>query len=142
MCIRDRGDDIDNGEDGTTLSYTITGDPAEGVADIDPDTNTLTFNPGEDFQNLPAGETRDVTIQITATDSEGATATNDITVTVTGTNDAPTVAAALTAAAEEDGAEFTLDLLDGASDVDNGAVLSVENVLPLPDGLTLSLIHI
>src|SRR5690606_8510734 len=39
------------------------------------------------------GETRDVVVQVQATDSHGLTATNDVTVTVTGTNDGPVLAA-------------------------------------------------
>ncbi|MEQ9071584.1 MAG: Ig-like domain-containing protein, partial [Gimesia chilikensis] len=35
------------------------------------------------------GETRDVVVQVTATDAHGATAVSDVTITVTGTNDAP-----------------------------------------------------
>jgi len=48
-----------------------------------------------------------------------------LTLTVTGTNDLPTVEAALSFSATEDGETVFVDLLDGASDVDNGAVLSV-----------------
>ncbi|MCE9683515.1 Ig-like domain-containing protein, partial [Halomonas alkalisoli] len=75
------GDDIDSDDDGTTLSYTITTDPSEGTATITG--TTLTFDPGADFQDLAEGETRQVVIGVTATDSHGATATNDVTITVT-----------------------------------------------------------
>lgn len=73
------------------------------------------------------------------TDEFGATATQDVTITITGANDAPTVAAALTAAADEGDALLTLNLIDGASDIDSGetATLSVANVTGLVDGLTL-----
>ncbi|MFB9150844.1 tandem-95 repeat protein, partial [Roseovarius ramblicola] len=81
------GADIDSDNTGTTLGYAITGDPAEGTASISG--TTLSFAPGEDFQNLAQGETRDVTITVTATDAHGDTATNDVTVTVTGANDGP-----------------------------------------------------
>ncbi|BEU99722.1 VCBS domain-containing protein [Novosphingobium olei] len=60
-----------------------------------------------------------------------------LSVTIRGTNDAPVVAAALTAAANEDGAAFNLDLLGGASDVDN-ANLHVSDVTGLVAGVTLS----
>jgi VCBS repeat-containing protein len=81
------GDDIDADDDGTTLIYSMTGAPCEGTASISG--TSLSFDPGADFQDLAAGETRDVTIQVTATDAHGATAVNDVTITVTGTNDAP-----------------------------------------------------
>ena len=60
------------------------------------------------------------------------------TITITGANDDPTVAAAITASASEDGGAVTVDLLDGASDVDNGDVLNVTNVSTLPAGVTLN----
>ena len=50
------------------------------------------FDPEDDFQDLAAGETREVTFTYTATDSHGDVSnTGSVTVTVTGTNDAPTV---------------------------------------------------
>ena len=110
------GDDIDSDDDGSTLTYTITGDPTEGSAVISG--TSLSFDPGSDFQSLAAGETRDVVIQVTATDSHGASATNDVTVTVTGTNDAPTLSAT-TASADEDGAAISVDLAALAHDLDS-----------------------
>ena len=86
------GDDVDADDDGTTLIYTVTGDPTEGTASING--TTLTFDPGSDFQDLAEGETRDVTIEVTATDSHGASAVDTLTITVIGTNDAPKVAPA------------------------------------------------
>lgn len=81
------GGDIDSDDDGTSLSYAITGAPSEGSAAISG--TTLTFDPNTDFQDLALGETRDVVIQVTATDSHGAAAMNEVTVTVTGANDGP-----------------------------------------------------
>ncbi|MCC2096496.1 MAG: VCBS domain-containing protein [Hyphomicrobiales bacterium] len=81
------GSDVDNDDDGATLSYAITGQPAEGSASVAG--TELTFDPGSEFQDLAQGETRDVEIEITATDSHGAIAVNTVTVTVTGENDVP-----------------------------------------------------
>jgi T1SS-143 domain-containing protein len=81
------GNDIDADDDGSSLTYTVTTQPAGGAASISG--TTLTFNPGSDFQELAQGQTRNVTIGVTATDRHGATAVNNVTVTVTGTNDAP-----------------------------------------------------
>jgi VCBS repeat-containing protein len=65
------------------------------------------------------------------------TATHDIVVNITGTNDAPVVTGAVTGAATEDGAAVSLDALGNASDVDAGTTLNVVN-LPanLPAGVT------
>ncbi|WP_137889444.1 DVUA0089 family protein, partial [Pseudomonas sp. 2FE] len=78
-------------------------------------------------------------LAVQAVDAAGniSTATN-VTLNVTNINEAPTVAAALTAAANEDDASFNVNLLTGASDVDIGDVLSVSNVQGLSSGLSLS----
>ncbi|MBB5515896.1 VCBS repeat-containing protein [Rubricella aquisinus] len=110
------GDDVDSDDDGASLTYSVTGAPAEGSAAISG--TTLTFDPGADFQNLALGETRDVVVEVTATDAHGATATNTVTVTVTGTNDAPTLSAAATSAVEDGGA-VSVDLSALGADVDS-----------------------
>lgn len=79
------GDDVDSDDDGDSLSYAITGGPDEGSVSISG--TVLSFDPGADFQDLAEGETRDVVVEVTATDRHGATATNDVTVTITGTNE-------------------------------------------------------
>lgn len=66
--LADYADDIDSDDDGTTLTYAITLAPAEGVASV-------------------SGT------GVTATDRHGASAVNTVTVTVTGTNDAPSAGA-------------------------------------------------
>ncbi len=128
------GDDIDSDDDGTTLSYAITGAVSEGSASISG--TTLTFDPGSDFQDLALNETRDVVIQVTATDAHGATAVNDVTVTVTGTNDAPVALAdvngsdAVTEAGDgvAGDASATGNVLDNDDDADTSDTLAVSGV--------------
>ncbi|MEK1906485.1 MAG: VCBS domain-containing protein, partial [Pseudomonas sp.] len=84
-------------------------------------------------QYLGAGETKVETFTVRSIDGT----THDIAVTITGTNDAPTVTA-LTAGAAEDDTSFDLNLLTGANDVDTGTVLSISNVQGLANGLTLN----
>src|SRR4029078_3733981 len=107
------GDDVDSDDDGASLTYTITAQPSEGTASVDaPDSTKFVFDPGHDFQDLAVGETRDVTFSYKATDShatDSATA-GTVTITVTGTNDAPTVSDVTVLAAAgvvEDGASYT-----------------------------------
>ena len=100
------GDDVDPDDDGTTLSYAITSTPAEGSV-FDNGDGTFTFDPGTDFQVLAVAETRDVTFDYTATDSQGAVSdAGTVTVIVSGANDTPTVED-VTALAIEDGAAVT-----------------------------------
>jgi VCBS repeat-containing protein len=62
-----------------------------------------------------------------------------VTVTVTGTNDAPNVTGVVAGTATEDGAAVTLNALANATDVDIGTTLSLVNVpaaADLPAGVT------
>ncbi|QDT28618.1 hypothetical protein Enr10x_39620 [Gimesia panareensis] len=112
--------DVDSDDDATTLTYAITAQPSEGSATSNDD-GTFTFDPGSDFQDLAAGETRQVTFTYTATDSHSAVSnTGTVTVTVTGVNDAPT-AADTGIAATEDGSTVTTGVLTGDVDSDDDA---------------------
>ncbi|MEA3002846.1 MAG: hypothetical protein QOH81_1634 [Sphingomonadales bacterium] len=85
--------------------------------------NQVRFNPGTDFDHLAAGATETVVLSYTMQDEHGATSSSTVTVTVTGTNDAP-VAHADTAATTEN-APVTVDVLANDTDVDDGALLTV-----------------
>lgn len=88
------------------------------------------------LDDLAAGQTITQIYQVTVTDSSGAAVTKDVTITLTGTNDAPVVSGAVTGAAAEDGAAVTLSALAKASDVDAGTTLSVISPDTLPAGVT------
>ena len=80
-------------------------------------------------QALAQGETVHDTFQVQVTDEHGATDTETVTVAVSGSNDAPTVGAAVTGGGAEGSGNASINLLDFASDVDHGAVLHIENVV-------------
>ena len=91
------------------------------VAPVD----TLTIEPGNAaYQSLAEGEELDVVVNYNVTDGIASVATQAI-FQVIGTNDAPIVAGALTAAATEDGAAVVVNGLSNATDIDRGAVLRV-----------------
>ncbi|MGI9275750.1 MAG: VCBS domain-containing protein [Endozoicomonas sp.] len=77
--------DLDSGE---TLSYELVTDTSEGSTTVNSD-GTYSYNPGSGFQDLAAGATRDVSFVYRVTDSQGDSSTASVTITVTGTNDAP-----------------------------------------------------
>lgn len=81
-------DDVDSDDDAGSLTYAITSSPAEGSV-VNNGDGTFSFDPGADFQDLAVGETREITFGYSATDSHGATTPGSVTITVTGTNDAP-----------------------------------------------------
>jgi len=85
-------------------------------------------------QALPAGQ--HVTDTLTVWSADG-TASQDIVVTVTGTNDAPAVSGAVSGGATEGGAAVTLNALANATDVDDGTTLQVVDVpTQLPAGVS------
>ncbi|WP_137700266.1 VCBS domain-containing protein [Marimonas lutisalis] len=100
--------------------------------------NSLEVDPGHaDLQSLNVGDTATAVVSYTVEDEHGASVPQTATLTITGTNDAPTVAFALAYSAAEDRSPFDIDLLLGADDVDDGAVLSIINMDPIPAGFSL-----
>lgn len=130
------GDDIDNDDDGSTLTYNIVGAPSIGTI-TNNGNSTFTFNPGANFQSLALGETATMALSYTATDTHGAvSAPGALGITVTGANDAPTLASG-TLAAMEDGPVVTLNLAPLGNDIDSdddGTTLTYAVVNSLPGG--------
>ena len=110
--------------DGTVVSYEVA-DAPEGLT-VNND-GTYTYAPAAGtFDYLAEGETAEITVDYTVTDDKGATAANTITITVTGTNDAPTVSSADTAGtAVEDGVLTDSGVIE-ISDLDDGASFTAE----------------
>ncbi|MDC8443680.1 VCBS domain-containing protein [Halomonas aquamarina] len=84
--------DPDVADLGDELTYAL----AEGQEEVEGFTlnadGSYTFDAAQEaFQALQAGDTQDIVIAYTVTDSEGATSTSTLTLTVTGTDDAPVV---------------------------------------------------
>ncbi|WP_106418434.1 tandem-95 repeat protein [Salinicola tamaricis] len=77
--------------DGTVESYQLVQNVGDGNGSLSFNSDgSYTFNPGADFDGLAAGKSRDVTFSYTATDNDGGvSAPQTVTITVTGTNDAP-----------------------------------------------------
>ena len=87
-------------------------------------------------QALAAGETATDTFSYWVL-TGGSYSKATVSVTVTGTNDAPVVTGPVTGTATEDGAKVSLDALLNASDVDHSTTLLVVNVpATLPAGVS------
>ncbi|WP_165672167.1 retention module-containing protein [Metapseudomonas otitidis] len=84
--------------------------------------------PAGSLDYLAAGETLTLVYRVTVTDGSNASASRDVTITVTGSNDAPVVSGAVTSVTNEDAPAYSIDLLQNASDVDAKDVLSVVNL--------------
>jgi VCBS repeat-containing protein len=100
--------------------------------------NSLIVDPNAAaFQHLAQGVDQVITVNYNVVDQFNAPVAQTATITITGTNDVPTVSAAITTGAFEGAASFSVDLLAHASDVDDGAVLHVADVSALPPGVSL-----
>ncbi|HFQ5220678.1 TPA: VCBS domain-containing protein, partial [Vibrio vulnificus] len=104
-------------------------DPFQGEMHIDRYGNWdyVLANGNPALQALKQGETKDVIYEVRSADGTP----HRITITVTGTNDAPTVSSSVTLAAGKEDTAVTLqasDLLAHASDIDHNAQLSIHNL--------------
>lgn len=142
--------DVDNGETLTlavvasSVLYTVNDAVATGTSlGLSLTGSTLHLDPTNPaFDHLAAGQTQEIIVSYDVEDVHHAITHQIETITVTGTNDAPVVSGAVTAAIVEGGAANHLDALANASDADDGHVLSVVNVpTSLPAGVTYDAVH-
>ena len=69
--------------------------------------STITVDPSDaSLQFLPAGFSTDFTVTFDVVDEHGASVAQSLIITITGTNDVPTISGALTAASNEDDAGY------------------------------------
>lgn len=109
--------DVDAGD---TATWGLSSDHgAYGSITIDQDGNWTYTLDNDAAQGLKDGETRQDIFQVTVTDSSGATATHEVTVTVTGTNDAPVISGTASGLVAEDETP-TADGYLNVSDADIG----------------------
>ncbi len=87
----------------------------------------IVYSVGNAFQSLRAGMTATDIFSYTIVDSDGSMSTTEVTVTVTGANDAP-VAVANLLSLSEDAAPTTIAVLANDTDVDSGDTKSVLSV--------------
>ncbi len=81
-------------------------------------------------QSLAGGQEVKETFQVTVTDGQGASATQDVVITVTGANDAPVIdLLQFTGSLREDGMR-QIDGTIGATDIDQGATLTYSASAP------------
>ena len=115
--------DVDVG-DQLSLSAALPTAPASRLAQFDAATQTFSGTPAERRCGLAC-------IRVTATDTAGATATQDFTVTVTNINDVPVASAIIADQAINEDAGFSFTVPPGSfTDVDVGDSLSLWQALP------------
>ncbi len=109
--------DVDNG---AVLTYSLDEDVAGLTLNED---GSYSFNAGNAaYQSLAQGATSNVLANYTVTDEHGAFSTSTLTITLTGTNDAPIAVADVDSGLEDTTITGTVATND--SDIDNGAILT------------------
>jgi VCBS repeat-containing protein len=125
-------------DDGASLTYSVTdAGPLPAGLTFNAD-GSYSFDPANGaYDHLAKDATQDVVVHFKANDGLANSAIQTLTITVTGTNDAP-VATAKTDAATEGGSTINGNVV--ATDLDDGASLtySVTDAGPLPAGLTFN----
>src|SRR5207245_1417097 len=116
--------DLDHGETATlsvtNVHYVVDGGASSTTAPagVSLAGSSLSVDPTHAaFDHLAVGESQTIVVSYDVTDAQGATVAQTETLTITGTNDVPTVAAPLSDTAAEGAASFSKDLLAGASDL-------------------------
>ena len=108
--------------DGDPLSFALTAPPPAGLS-FNPD-GTYSFDPSAPaYQALAAGQVQVITVPYTVDDGQGGTATANLVITITGTDDLPVISVG-TGAVTEDTAPTTSGTLT-ATDADNPALAFV-----------------
>jgi len=116
--------DLDDGHTFTLRAVSV----ATGNGSVSISGNQLAFDPGTDFDHLNVGQTATVAVSYAMTDEHGAASSSTAQIVVSGLNDTPVVVSALSSSTNEDAAPHRIDLLAGASDVDDGFVLRAEGI--------------
>jgi len=133
------GTDVDIG-DTATWSVVGSGDGQYGNLSLNQDGTWSYALDNDAAQGLKAGDTAQEIFTVKVTDAAGAEATQTITVTVTGTNDAPVISGTATGSVDEDGmltAGGRLDVSD--ADIGDTATWSViGNAAGFYGGITLN----
>jgi VCBS repeat-containing protein len=114
--------------DGDTLTL-VSVDAGEfaGMMSFDPTTGEITLDPGAAYDNLAEGEVVTFTLSYTVSDGTD-TGTGEMTVQITGSNDAPIVTPIDAGPVSEDGGLLSVDLMATASDVDSGDTIGIEEI--------------
>ncbi|GFE50819.1 hypothetical protein So717_25720 [Roseobacter cerasinus] len=135
--VRDSADNV--------IPFDVETDVPEGGTVIVSRDGTVVFNPDGDFEGLPdnpAPQDPEAEVQLTYTvieDTDEALLSDPATVTigVRGVNDAP-VAGVVEASVSEDDGALSVNLLEGALDVDGGALSVIGASVIASDGRDLS----
>lgn len=112
--------------DGDTLSVTGFSIRSGNVAGVSLSGNSLNVTPSA-YNALKVGETSVIIADYTVTDGNANAPAQELTLTITGVNDAPDAGANISTVNDEFDASFNIDLLQNATDPD-GDTLTISNI--------------
>ena len=131
MVIATANDTDPEGDDIEIVSVDTTG--LNGDVTIDPDNDTLVYDPNGQYEHLGTGETAEETFTYTVTDGNGNTDTATVTVTINGVNDDPD--AMDDDASTDPGAAVTIPVLANDTDPESDP-LTVDDATDGTNGTT------
>jgi len=117
---------------GINLSYGVSGSDTYGVLTVDAKTGSYAYTPNAVAINALSSTAYDV-FNVTITDGT-TTITKQLTVTLNGVNDTPTIVNPLITSVTQGGSKTKIDLLESAKDIDAGDSLSVKQITYTIDG--------
>ena len=117
-------EDVDASDVLTIINISVSGGDASGIT-VDGD--SLIVDPAA-YNYLALGESVSLAYSYDIIDGNGGSVSQIATITITGQNDVPVVEAAIESTASEDDASFSVNLLDGAFDIDASDELNVNDV--------------
>ncbi|MEM8616620.1 MAG: FG-GAP-like repeat-containing protein, partial [Pseudomonadota bacterium] len=127
--------DPEGDTEGSGLTYTITGGADQALFSIDQNTGALRFIAAPDFEVPGDADTdNDYAVQVTLTDSGGLTDVQDLTVSVTNVNEAPTISGDQAIAVDEGGSVVMTAADFVGTDVDDDDATLTYTVSALSNG--------
>ena len=141
LMLDDNGNGPDFDPDGDSITVlNVNGSPANvglsvagsaGGTFIVQSNGAYSFDPGTDFQDLAAGQSRQTTMTYTIVDSDGATNSATVTMTVVGQNDGPVAIGTVPPQFDSDSAVISpLDMSGFFADIDSTLTYTAGSTLP------------
>ena len=126
--LRFGASDPDDGDtltvDSTPENFVVTNDPNSAVS-LNADGFTLDIDPRA-YDSLNQGDEQEITVSFDLIDGNGGKASRNVTFSINGANDAPEVPTLADVDYNEFETQQTISLLDGVTDIDSNADLSVD----------------
>jgi VCBS repeat-containing protein len=141
LSVLDNDSDPEDDSYGVPLTIVSVTPPLEGgTTSLTANHSQISFNFGNEFQYLKANEHVDVHFSYTMKDSNGATDTASVVVTINGVNDAPIAVADAITVSQAD-SSILIPVLANDTDIDSGDTQTIVSATSLTPGIVLSIVN-